>query len=200
MARKQQKTPETPKEKPVKDRIIDAALSLAAVQGWETCSIRDIAEEADISLEKFYDHFDEKSDVLIAYGRRIDRAVLEAFAELDYESKSRDRLFDILMERFDLVNQDRAAVLSILHSYKVDPKQALISCSPLGQSMSRMLEAAGLDTSGLRGAARVAGLTALFMCVLRVWMKDNSADMSETMAALDKGLSRMESAANSLGL
>ena len=200
MARKQQKNPESPKDKSVKDRIIDAALTLATVQGWETCTVRDIAEEADISLEKFYDHFDEKSDVLVAYGRRIDRAVLAAFAELDYESKARDRLFDILMERFDLANQDRDAVLSILHSYKADPKQALISYPHLCQSMTRMLEAAGLDTSGLRGAARVAGLSALFICVLRVWAKDKSADMSETMAALDKGLSRMESAANSLGL
>jgi AcrR family transcriptional regulator len=162
--------------------------------------VRDIAEEANISLEEFYDHFDEKSDVLIAYGRRIDRAVLAAFAELDYESKARDRLFDILMERFDLANRDRDAVLSILHSFKLDPKQALISCPSLSQSMTRMLEAAGLDTAGFRGAARVAGLTGLFMCVLRVWMKDESEDMSETMAALDKGLSRMESAANSLGL
>ena len=199
MARKQQKNPES-NDKSIKDRVIDAALSLASIQGWESCTVRDIAEEAKVSLEEFYDHFDEKSDVLVAYGKRIDRAVLAAFAELDYESKARDRLFDILMERFDLANRDRAAVLSILQSFKLDPKQALISCPHLGQSMTRMLEAAGLDTSGWRGAARVTGLTTLFMCVLRVWMKDESEDMSETMAALDKGLSRVESAADTLGL
>ena len=198
MASKQQKKPKTVKS--AKDVIIDAALSLAAVQGWESCTVRDIAQEAGLSLEEFYDHFDERSDVLVAYARRIDRAVLAGFAELDYDASPRDRLFDILMERFDLANQDRAAAISIVNSYKLDPKQAVISCPHIGQSMTRMLEAAGLDTSGLRGAARVAGLTVLYMWVIRTWIKDESDDLSQTMAALDKGLSRMESAANSLGL
>lgn len=204
MASKQQKKPgpaKPPKaDKSPKDVIIDAALQLAAVQGWDTCTVRDIVQEANISLEEFYDHFDERSDVIVAYARRLDRAVLAAFSEPDYETNPRDRLFDILMERFDLANQNRDAVISIVNSYKVDPKQAIINFPYMGQSMTRMLEAAGLDTSGLRGAARVAGLTALYMWVLRTWVKDDSEDLSRTMSALDKGLSRMEAAANSLGL
>lgn len=201
MASKQQKKPKAAAEiKAPRDAIIDAALGLAAVQGWDTCTVRDIAQEAGIGLETFYDHFEEKSDVLTAYARRLDRAVLAAFAELDYETSPRDRLFDILMERFDLANQDRAALVSILSACRADPKQAVISFPHLGQSMTRMLEAAGLDTGGLRGAARVAGLTGLYMWVLRTWMKDDSPDLSRTMAVLDKGLSRLETAANSLGL
>ncbi len=204
MASKQQKKPKTvkvaPTQKSVKEGIIDAALRLAAVQGWEACTVRDIAQEAGLSLEEFYDHFDERGDIIVGYARRIDRAVLAAFAELDYDASPRDRLFDILMERFDLANQDRDAVISIVNSYKLDPKQAVINFPYVGQSMTRMLEAAGLDTAGLRGAARVAGLTALYMWLLRTWVKDDTEDLSRTMAALDKGLSRLEAAANSVGL
>ncbi len=199
MARKQQKATKSA-EKSIRDRIIDGALALAAVQGWESCSVRDIAGEAEVSLEEFYDHFDDRADVVSAYGRRLDRIVLSRFAELDYDTSPRDRLFDILMERFDVAGDHRDGVVSILHSCKVDPKQAVISLPHLGGSMVRMLEAAGLDTAGLRGAARVAGLTALYMWVVRVWLEDESEDLSKTMAALDKGLGRLESAANSLGL
>lgn len=199
MARKQQKAEKSP-EKPVRDRIIDGALSLAAVQGWESCSVRDIAGEAGVSLEDFYEHFDDRADVVSAYGRRLDRVVLSRFSDLDYDSSPRDRLFDILMERFDVAGEHRDGVVSILQSCKVDPKQAVISLPHIAGSMTRMLEAAGLDTAGLRGAARVAGLAALYMWVLRVWVTDDSEDLSKTMAALDKGLGRLETAANSLGL
>ena len=184
----------------VKDRIIDAALSLAAVQAWEHCSTRDIATEAGVTLADFYDHFDERTDVLVAFGRRLDRKVLEAFAEPDYEADPRDRLFDILMERFDLANEHRDALTSIMHSHKVDPKQIIIALPHLAGSMSKMLEASGLDTGGLRGALRVAGLSAGILWVLRTWAEDESEDMGKTMAALDKTLGNLEKAANTFGL
>ncbi len=199
MARKQQKAGKSP-EKSLRDRIIDGALSLAAVQGWESCSVRDIAGEAEVTLEEFYEHFDDRTDVIAAYGRRLDRAVLSRFADLDYDASPRDRLFDILMERFDAASEHRDGIVSVLRAGKVDPKQAVIGLPHLGGSMARMLEAAGLETGGLRGAARVAGLAALYLWVLRIWIDDESEDLSKTMAALDKGLGRLESAANSLGL
>lgn len=198
MPRKQQKAGKSP-EKSIRDRIIDGALSLAAVQGWESCTVRDIAGEAGVSLEEFYEHFDDRAEVVAAFGRRLDRAVLARFENLDYEVSPRDRLFEILMERLDLTMVWRNGVVSILRSCKTDPKQAVIALPHLGLSMSRMLEAAGLDTTGLRGAIRVAGLCAVYLWVLRAWMEDDSKDLSKTMAVLDRGLSRLESAANSLG-
>lgn len=187
-------------EKPVRDRLLDAALYLASLQGWEHCAVRDIAREAGLSLSDFYDHYDDRTDVLVAYGRRLDKQVLANFTEDDFETPVRDRLFDILMERFDLANQDRAAVVSILKSFRLDPKQMVISLPHLGASMTKMLEAAGLDTTGLRGAARVAGLTAAYVWILRTWVEDESPDLSRTMAQVDKCLNHLERAANTFGL
>jgi len=187
-------------EASVKDRIIDAALALAAVQAWEHCSTRDIAIEAGVTLADFYDHFEDRTDVLVAFGRRLDRKVLEAFAEPDYEADPRDRLFDILMERFDLANEHRDAITSIMHSHKIDPKQIILTLPHLGGSMAKMLEASGLDTGGLRGALRVAALSAGILWVLRTWAEDDSEDMGKTMAALDKTLGNLERAANTFGL
>ena len=204
MASKPQKKPNsassTRPETSPKDRIIDAALSLAAVQAWEHCSVRDIAQEAGVSIAEFYDHFEERSDIVTAYIRRIDRAVLSHFSEPDYEANPRDRLFDILMERFDQVGDDREGLLSIVSSHRTDPKQVLISLPLLAESMTKMLEAANLSTSGFRGAARVAGLSAGFAWVVRTWAEDDSEDLSKTMAALDKVLGNLERAANTFGV
>jgi hypothetical protein len=66
--------------------------------------------------------------------------------------------------------------------------------------MSWVLEAAGMDTSGIKGAIRVAGLGGIYLNVLRTWMEDDSADLGRTMAALDKNLSRAEQIANNFML
>jgi hypothetical protein len=88
----------------------------------------------------------------------------------------------------------------VLESFKSDPKQLIIGLPHLCKSMSWMLEAAGMDTLGLGGAARLFGLTGIYIKNLKVWVSDESADLGKTMASLDKDLSRAESLANSIGL
>ena len=163
-------------------------------------TMADIADKAHASLAELSEVFDDKTDVLVAYGRQIDKKVLESFAAPDPSMSERDRLFDILMERFDVLNDHRDAVVSILKSFALDPKQAVISLPHLGRSMAWMLEAAGMDTSGIKGAVRVAGLTIVYLNAVRHWMSDDSADLSKTMAALDKGLGRAEQCANTFML
>jgi hypothetical protein len=106
----------------------------------------------------------------------------------------------MLMERFERLNKDRAAVVSILGSFKDDPKQMVISLPHLGRSMTWILEAAGIETLGWRGALRVAGLSVVYLYVLRVWTGDDTPDMPKTMAALDRALARVESWAGKTGL
>ena len=110
---------------------------------------------------------------------------------------TREKLFDILMERFDIVNENRDSVLSILNSFKSDPKQLIISLPHLGKSMTRALNIAEVDTSGLCGITQVTGLIGVYLYALKAWKEDESADLSKTMAALDKALDIAEQAANS---
>ncbi len=180
--------------------IIKSALKCAVVEGWANVTMRDIADEAQISLADIYEVFDDKGDILVRYGRMLDRKVMEAFPKFHPETKYRDRLFDILMERFDLANQDRAAILSILNSIKSDPKQTIIALPHLGLSMSRMLDLAGVDSNGIKGAVRVAGMIGLYSWVLRTWMIDESDDLSKTMAVLDKSLNCVDDIAKNYNL
>lgn len=195
MPAKKSKTP----AKPLKERAVAAALDLAARMPWEMVTMADIADKAHVGLAELSETFDDKTDVLAAYGRIVDKKVLEAVSA-DSASSERDRLFEILMERFDVLSNDREALVSILKSFVTDPKQAVIGLPHLGRSMAWMLEGAGITTNGIKGAARVAGLSAVYLHVLRIWMNDDSVDLSKTMAALDKSLSRVERCASSFML
>ncbi|MGH1397867.1 MAG: TetR family transcriptional regulator [Alphaproteobacteria bacterium] len=186
------------KKKVTKEDLVLCALALSEQLGWAHVRMRDVAEEAGVSLSELREYFDDKFDVLAAFGRMIDRRVLENVEE-DFESSARERLFDILMDRYEILNEYRPAILSVLQSFKYDPKQALLSCPYLCKSMNWMLEAAGIDTGGIKGAVKVAGLSGVYLKTLKVWAEDESADLARVMAALDKDLGRVESAASSFG-
>lgn len=187
------------KQTDIRKKAVIAALSLAQSYGWQHVRLNDIAEEAELSLAELHDHFADKFDILAALGRMIDQRVLENIPQPAADTPARDRLFDVLMERFDALNDHRDGIIAILNSFRGDPKDALCSLPHLGRSMVWMLEAAGIEATGWKGALKVAGLSALYLKILKTWKEDDSPDMSRTMAALDKALNRAEQMANTLG-
>lgn len=188
---------ENPQE--TRTKIVEAALALAAEQGWEYTTLRDISARSQVDFPHLREEIDDKGDILVILGRMIDRKVFENMSKIDEESPVRDRIFDLMMERYDVLNDYRAGVVAIVESFKYDPKQAVISLPHVCKSMAWMLEAAGIETAGVKGAMKVAGLSVIYLKVLRVWAQDESADLPKTMAALDKALGKAETWAETLG-
>lgn len=182
------------------DPAIEAALTLAAEKGWRDLALADIAEAAGLSMAALYAQYPSKTAILAAYSRAIDAAVL---ADMDGDQaggeSAKDRLFDLLMRRFDKLDAHKAGLLRIAEDTGRDPLSLVCSLANLDRSMAAMLEAAGLSTSGLRGVLRIKGLSAVYLAGLRAWFRDESADKAKTMAALDKALGRAERMASGFG-
>lgn len=194
------KTTKNKRKKDDIDNIIASALALAVEKGWNYTSLREIAQRSGLTLAELHEQFDDKMDILSALERLIDQKVLATCETFDSQTSVRDRLFEILMERFDALNQYREGICAILNSFRYDPKQALIGMPHLCRSMTWMLEAAGVDTMGTKGAIRVAGLSGVYLRVLKVWKDDDSSDLSRTMSALDKALDWAERTSHTLRL
>jgi AcrR family transcriptional regulator len=176
----------------VSDRILSAALELAAAGGWRSLSLAEIAGEAGVSLAEAYAAYPTKASILAGFIARTDRQVLAGGAT-GKEDSVRDRLFEVLMRRFDALTPHKDAVAGILRDLPSDPASILATAPQLANGMAWMVETAGLSSSGLKGAIRVNGLTLIYLNTLRVWLRDDSADMARTMASLDQGLRRAES-------
>jgi AcrR family transcriptional regulator len=182
MARKQDKT----------GKIVAAALKLAAKEGWHGLSLADIAAAARVSLPDLAADFPTKAAILAAWSREIDAEVLKAASAEDLAGESaRDRLFDVLMMRFDAFAPRKPALKRIAEDMARDPFAAMAMLRPALQSLGWMLEAAGIDSSGLQGAMRVRGLALIWAAVFRVWL-DDGEDQAKTMAELDKRLRQAE--------
>ena len=168
------------------DRIIDAALALSVSGGWRKLTLSAIAKETGIDIADVRRQFPCKAVILQGLIRRIDEQALKDGA--DEGSSHRDRLFDLLMRRFDALNPIKPAVAAIAKDGWCDPAAVLVTGPTLWRSMAKMLDAAGIKTKHLLGPARIKGLGLIYANAFRVWLGDDSADMAKTMAALDKGL------------
>ena len=179
--------------------IVDAFLKLLAEKGWHGFALRDVAEAAGVSLGELYAAFPSRLALVQAFIADVDRQVLaDVSPSLDPDETVRDRLFDAMMRRYDALRPHKAAVVALADGVARDPLAVLALSRTLNRSMAAVLEAAGVSADGLLGTLRQKGLAAMHLAVLRVWLKDDSADQSKTMAALDHRLKRAERWAQSI--
>lgn len=175
------------------DRVLDAFLALVAERGLGAVTLRDVAAAAATGLGELYRLYPDKAALVSGVMARIDVAVLAGTPrQVDPEETARDRLFDVMMRRYDALRPHREAIRSIVRAARRDPLLALSLAPSVRRSMAAMLEAAGLGSEGLAGAVRQNGLLAIYTAVSRVFDADDSADLSKTMAALDGRLKTAE--------
>lgn len=180
-------------------RLLDGFWRTVAEHGWHGTTLARVADAAGVPLAELRGLAACPFDLLKRHGEAVDRAVI-AGTFPDPGSPARERVFDILMRRFDTMQPHRAGIVRFLEELPRDPLTALMLAPLLPVSMAWMLEAARVDTSGPLGLARVKGLAGVWVAASRAWMNDQSEDLSTTMAALDRALDRAEQIARTLRL
>lgn len=179
-----------PKTDPT-DKLIKAAMTLAAERPWQEIGYREISAAAGLRLDQAYAAAPSKSAILEALSRRADMAVLAEPAASE-DGTARDRLFDVLMRRFDALRPWRQGLASVAAAAGRDPAVALCGAGAVGRGMRAMLLAAGVPVAGLSGLVKVKGLSAIWLATLRDFLRDDSEDLGRTMASLDAKLRRVE--------
>ena len=186
------------KRRDARQAIIESALTLAASRGWARVGLGDIAEAAEVSLAELRGEFSSKGAIVAAFFANIDREVLAARDPEMAGRPATERLFDVFMKRFDLLNAQREGATAIVRSGPCNLETYFCEPVRLRRSMRWMLEAADLSSAGLRGQLRIKALCALYVSMLRVWLHDDSEDMGRTMAVLDRRLRRLDRLTRSL--
>ena len=175
------------------DAALDAFIRLIAEKGFADVSLREVAEAAGLGLAELYKVYPDKVALVSAFLAKIDGEVLAGTPTTsDPEETARDRLFDSMMRRYDAQRPYREALGAIRRAGLRDPMLALAIGPAVRRSMAAMLEAAAVPSEGLSGALRQNGLLAIHAAVSRVYDKDETADLSKTMAALDSRLKTAE--------
>jgi AcrR family transcriptional regulator len=182
-------SPASPAANTPREKIIEAFMALLAERPFEKIGFADIAERTGMSLADLRGEFASPLAILAAHVKELDRQVL-AGSDPDMDEESpRERLFDVLMRRLELLAPHKEAVRSLMRSARRDPPLALALNAMTVRSLQWMLTAAGINASGPKGMVRSQGLALLYANVLRTWVNDDD-DQTRTLAALDSQLAR----------
>ena len=175
-----------------RSKAVKAALALAKERGWSDIALTDIAREADLSLADLRREFGCKTDILRAFQAELDAEVLAKARPSGEPSNPRDRVFDIVMSRFEAMQPYKPALKRIASHLCCRPSETAALFGSSLQSQYWMLEASGAKLDGPGGALRVGGLAAIYGKVFCVWLDDDTPTLDKTMAALDKRLGKGE--------
>ncbi|MCA8898148.1 MAG: hypothetical protein H6847_11925 [Hyphomonas sp.] len=162
-----------------------AALRLAEDTPWGDLTLISIAEEAGLQLSDF--HGLTRDDLTNAFEIYFD-AAMSADGPAGGESP-RERLFDVIMLRFEAMENYRPGALSLMRYRDRTPR--LLARLPRHRAASAQwaLASAGLDDdSGAPLSLKIAGVAIAIAQTERAWRKDEHGDFALTMAALDKAL------------
>ena len=173
-----------------RDRIVEAFFALLAEQSFEDIAYAELAARAGVSLATLREEFGSKLPIVAAHVKATDRKVLAGGDADMAEEPPRERLFDVLMRRLEILAPEKAAIRSLMRSARRHPGLALALNGLAVRSQQWMLTAANIDAAGRRGIVRAQGLAFLFAGVLRTFVEDEDEGLARTMAALDRALAR----------
>ena len=175
-----------------RSKAVRAAFDLAKERNWGDISLADIAHAANLSLAELRREFTCKTDIIRDFQHEVDAEVLAKAKPAGEAQSPRDRLFDIVMTRFEVMQPYKLALKRIASYLCCRPGEA---ATLLGSSLASqywMLAGAGAKLDGAGGAMRVTGLAAIYGRVFQVLLDDASPSLDKTMAALDKRLAKGE--------
>jgi hypothetical protein len=180
-----------PADTEILSKLAQAALSLAGETPWAKVTLSDLCAHADVLLADCAQARITKAHVAARLDGDLDQAMLRATSKVDRTQEVRDRLFDALMARFDAMEENRAAWVSILDGEAGDGLARIARRARRVRSGAWALEASGVTASDMAGAGRVMGLARILRLAEAAWREDGP-DLAKTMARLDQELRKGE--------
>ena len=167
-----------------------AALSLAAEGMWREVTLARLAQATGRPLADLYGA--SLGEALDCVEEAFDRAIADNIEAFDPAQSVRDRLFELIMRRFEAMEPHRAAVLAMEQGMDRDPTLLAAAHQRHVRCARWVLALAGLEADGMTGQARAQGLGVIIGQARAAWRGDDAGDFAKTMASLDKNLRRAE--------
>lgn len=169
---------------------IKAAFKLAETGKWGDLTLAQIAEKAGLTLKDFHGVAD-KDDLSARVETVFDAGMSDE--PVDTDETARTRLFDVIMLRFEAMEDVRDGAMSYLRWRDRSIDGLALRLKARAQTAKWALACAGLDgSSSIPRGVQIAALGWAISQAERAWRQETSADLSRTMAALDAELIKIE--------
>lgn len=182
-----------------RESVLDAALDLAARDGWDAVHLHDVAHALDVPLGDLHRLFEGKDAVGEALFDRADRALLQCCESPDWlDVPVRERLERAIWAWLAALAPHRQAARAILR-YRLQPEHVhlqVLGAKRVSRTVQWFREAARIRSTSWRREVEEAGLTAIYLAVFARWLFDDSPMQSSSQALLHRLLAAGEAGAS----
>jgi hypothetical protein len=145
-------------------------------------------------LSEIKKYFASKNSLLNEFSRMIDFKV-ESKIDLDdlKLTSIKDNLFELIMLRFDEMSKYKVPLKKILSSSKETPTTFKRIFKNVTNSLDFYLELSKAYNNSAVDLAKKSILFLIYSYCFKIWLEDDSKELSKTMVQLDKLLTMAES-------
>ena len=172
--------------------ILNAALMHVPFDGWSDAALAAGAADAGVEQSLVSALFPRGAiDAIGLHSRLADTEMVAAFHALpEAPQKIHLAIRALVLLRLELANQNKDAVRRALIMLAL-PAHAKLSAELLYETVDAMWRATGNTDTGFSFYTRRATLAAVYSATLLAWLADNSGDMGNTVAFLDRRLANL---------
>ena len=183
--------------KPLKQEyiILDKIFTNIAKDGWTKFSLLQFSKTQKISIKDLKIFFRNKDHILERFSKMIDFKVESNIDIEEMKSTSKkDNLFELIMLRLEVMQTYKVALRNILSSAKEQPIILKKLSKNIINSLDFYLELSLYYDDTPFDFLKKNAIFIVYSLTFRVWLNDESDDLSKTMAELDKFLSMADKA------
>ena len=175
-----------------KFKIIEESFLFIGKIGWKEFSIERFAEENNYKTSEVKNFIGNKNDLLIEFSKMIDEKVeLNINIEEFENSDVKDNIFELIMMRFDAMTPFKGGLKKIINEIKSPIILKEISQNIL-VSMDFYLEFSSAYDDTIFDVIKKKSLFLIYSYCFKVWLNDDSKELSKTMSELDRLLNYAE--------
>ena len=175
-----------------KFKIIEESFLFIGKIGWKEFSIERFAEENNYKTSEVKNFIGNKNDLLIEFSKMIDEKVeLNINIEEFENSNVKDNIFELIMMRFDVMTPFKGGLKKIINEIKSPIILKEISQNIL-VSMDFYLEFSNAYDDTIFDVIKKKSLFLIYSYCFKVWLNDDSKELSKTMSELDRLLNYAE--------
>ena len=161
--------------------------------GWEEFSIEKLSIREKIPINELKIYFKCKYSIVDRFSKLIDKNIESKLRIQDFENSSKkDILFELIMMRFDEMDEFKSSLAKILNASKNKPLLISIITKNVMNTMDFFLELSNSYNNYAFDFLKKNFLFLIYSITFKTWLSDNTDELSKTMAELDRLLSTAE--------
>ena len=137
----------------------------------------------DINLKNFLSNtkvpnINNKIDLILNINDFFDFQLKKNLVNIE-KSSQRDMLFEIMMARYDILNEYRTSVKNIINYFTSRPQGILKLIPKLIESKILIATFANINPSGIKGVIQIKIIFALYYITLFTWFNDENESLEK---------------------